>query len=92
MILNWKMLKQSGLRLKSRSQMSSGWSDLELEDVEAVWVEIKVKKSNVLLCMIYHPPNAGCLVMEAVCKMMEAAVQEGKEIAEIFEAMVHTQL
>lgn len=32
------------------------WSDLELEVVEALWVEIKVKKINIL-CTMYHPPK-----------------------------------
>ena len=33
--------------------------DLETEDIESVWIEVKIKQSNsFLVCSVYRPPSA----------------------------------
>ena len=54
--------------------------DLESEVVEVLWVEIKVRKTNIM-CTIYRPPNTGCLVVEGVGRIKSCG-QEGKEVEE----------
>jgi len=54
--------------------------DLESDKTEAVWVEVHLKKSTILLCTLYRPPNADALVLESLSNMIERASAESKEI------------
>ena len=51
--------------------------DLESEVVEVLWVEIKVRKTNIM-CTICRPPNTGWLVVEG--RMIEAVVKKVKRL------------
>ena len=54
--------------------------DLETEGIEAIWIEIRFQKREILMCTAYHPPGARQAVIERICEMCEVATQEGKEM------------
>ena len=54
--------------------------DLEKDDVEAVWIELRFQMKEVLCCNIYRPPGANHELMESIYSMTELVVQEGKEV------------
>ena len=60
----------------------SSWRriDLETEGIEAIWIEIRFQKREVLMCTAYRPPGASRPVIERICEMFEVATQEGKEM------------
>ena len=41
--------------------------DLEKDDVEAVWIELRFQMKEVLCCNVYHPPGANHEMMESIC-------------------------
>lgn len=47
--------------------------DLELDDIEAPWVEVKFSKTNLLICNVYRPPNALATWMDTFGNLLEAA-------------------
>ena len=55
-------------------------ADLELEKTEAVWVEIHLEKSRILLCNIYRPPNSQGSYIDTLGDMLELASNERKEV------------
>ena len=54
--------------------------DLEMEGIEAIWIEIRFQKREVLMCTAYCPPGASRAVIGRICEMFEVATQEGKEM------------
>ena len=58
-------------RLKAIRRM-----DLEMENVEAVWIEIRTKNISVLVCNVYRPPNSQVDWMVNFANMMEKAAGE----------------
>ena len=32
--------------------------DLEVTDIEALWIEVRMRRKRILICNIYRPPNA----------------------------------
>lgn len=54
-------------------------TDLEYETVEALWVEVHLKKNTLFLCNIYHPPKSDLTVFDQFSDMLERASSEGKE-------------
>ena len=55
--------------------------DLESDDLEAIWVEIRVnRKKTILVCSIYQPPVSSCRFMDDFSNMLEIASTECKEI------------
>lgn len=54
--------------------------DLEKDDIEAIWVEVHLQKSTILLCNIYRPPNSAVTVFDSFSEMLESASSEGKEV------------
>ena len=53
-------------------------SDLEDERIEAIWIELHLRKYTILLCTIYRPPNADTSVLESLSGMLERASSERK--------------
>ena len=55
--------------------------DLELDDVEALWVELRTNNElPILVGIAYRPPNAPVNVIDKLCDMHETATQEHKEV------------
>ena len=55
--------------------------DLEVDCMEALWVEIFCKgKKPILLCTIYRPTNTDCSFTVNFSELMECATSEGKEV------------
>ena len=55
--------------------------DLETEEIETLWLEVKNNKQKpFLLCYCYRPPSATSTWMESFESMMELAILEAKEI------------
>lgn len=54
--------------------------DLEIEGIEAIWIEIRFQKREVLMCTAYRPPGASWAVIERICEMFKVATQEDKEM------------
>ena len=50
--------------------------DLEEEGVEALWIQVKMKKLQVLICNMYRPPDALVAWMDSLATILERAVQE----------------
>ena len=42
--------------------------DLEMEGIEAIWIEIRFQKREVLMCTAYCPPGASQAVIERICE------------------------
>lgn len=51
---------------------------LEVESIEASWVEVKVAKMQKLVCNVYRPPDAKVERLDGLAGMIEYDVQEGK--------------
>ena len=54
--------------------------DLEVKDVQAVWVELHLKSDTVLLYNLYCPPNSNLQSIHAISNMIEPAVTENKTV------------
>lgn len=54
--------------------------DLENDCIEAIWLEIHVQRSTILLCNIYRHPRADGSFLDALSVMMELASKELKEL------------
>lgn len=52
--------------------------DLEGNWIEALWLEVKLKKKKLLVCNIYRPPDAKIEWMEHLQEMVEIGIQEKK--------------
>ena len=50
--------------------------DLEDQAIEALWIEVKMRKRRVLICNLYRPPGAPMVWMDSLAAMVERAVQE----------------
>jgi len=46
--------------------------DLELNDVEAIWLEIRSNNNKFLLCTIYRPPNSGIVFWDNMQLMLDS--------------------
>ena len=55
-------------------------SDLEVSDIEIVWIELHFKKNVILLGNVYHPPNFGIESFSKISNMLEIALAEKKEV------------
>ena len=55
-------------------------SDLELKDLECVWIQVKIRGDDILICGIYRPPNSSQnywnLIHESVDRAKSTAVQD----------------
>ena len=55
-------------------------SDLELKDLECVWIQVKIRGHDILICGIYRPPNSSQnywnLIHESVDRAKSTAVQD----------------
>ena len=54
--------------------------DLERDHIEAVWLELCIEKSTILLCHIYRPPNSAKCILEDLSDVLEQAASERKEL------------
>lgn len=54
--------------------------DLESDEIEAIWLEIKVRKHPILVCNVYRPPSSALPYWTVLGNMLESAASEGKEI------------
>ena len=56
--------------------------DLEDDQIEAVWIEIRLREeaSPLLLCNVYRPPNTSQSFMDAFSCLIEKASRESKHI------------
>jgi hypothetical protein len=54
--------------------------DLERDHIEAIWLELQVEKSTILLCQIYRPPNSAKCILEDLSDVIEQASNERKEL------------
>lgn len=51
--------------------------DLEIDDnMEIVWLQVKVKRKHILIGNVYRPPGARDIWLDSLVVMMERAVQE----------------
>ena len=50
--------------------------DLEAVDMEALWIEVKVRERKVLLCIVFRSPDTLAAWMDNMAVMVERAVQE----------------
>ena len=50
--------------------------DLEVTDIEALWIEVRMRRKRILICNIYRPPNAQSTWMDSLGVMIERAVLE----------------
>lgn len=50
--------------------------DLEDEGIEAMWIEVRMRKRWVLICNLYRPPGAPMAWMDSLAAMVERAVEE----------------
>ena len=55
-------------------------SDLELDTVEAIWIEIHIGRSSALVCNIYRPPDSQPAFFDNLEDMLELASGECKDI------------
>ena len=46
--------------------------DLELNDVEAIWLEIRSNNNKFLLCTVYGPPNSGIVFWDNMQLMLDS--------------------
>ena len=55
--------------------------DLECDEIEALWLEVKEsQRGRVLLCNLYRPPSSPSSVDDQIYYMMKAALNEGMGI------------
>ena len=54
--------------------------DLENDELEALWFEIKVSKCSILVCNLYRPPSSTVVYWSVLRDMLESAASEGKEL------------
>ena len=54
--------------------------ELELEAVEAIWIEVKGGSESLLVCNVYRPPNANAEWMDGVEAMIENALTGGMTV------------
>ena len=52
--------------------------DLERNWIEALWLEVKLRRKQLLVCNIYRPPDAKAEWMESLQEMVEYGIQEKK--------------
>ena len=45
-------------------------SDLEDDRIEAIWIELHLRKNTILLCTVYRPPNVDTSVLESLSGMI----------------------
>ena len=57
----------------SNNICSSRRRDLEEDSIEAIWVQLKLKKSQILFCNLYRPPSSTSEWMDNVTVMIEKA-------------------
>ena len=50
--------------------------DIEEDGIEAVWIEARMKKTQVLLCNLYRPPDAKATWFDGLGFMLERVAQE----------------
>lgn len=50
--------------------------DLEVTDIEALWIEVRIRRRRILICNTYRPPNAQSAWMDSLGVMIERAVLE----------------
>ena len=56
-------------------------TDLETQDIESMWIEIRIKNSNsFLVCSVYRPPSAKTDWLEQFSKQIESATSTFSEI------------
>ena len=48
--------------------------DLEDVEIEALWIEVRLKGLRVLICNVYRPPNMQAAWMDSLALMLERAV------------------
>jgi len=69
----------SGLLVCVSNQFVSKWRlDLELDNVHAIWVEVKYRNSSFLLCNVYRSP--GTPVVSIFNISIERAIESNKDI------------
>ena len=44
--------------------------DLEIQDLEAMWLEVRARNNKFLLCVVYRPPNTPCISVQSVAWKM----------------------
>ena len=54
--------------------------DLENDELEALWLKIKVNKCSILVRNLYHPPSSTIVYCSVLRDTLESAVSEGKEL------------
>ena len=55
-------------------------NDLEEDEVEILWVEVRMNQRTLLLGNMFRPPNATSSVLDSLEVMLERAVSERKEV------------
>ena len=56
-------------------------SDLEDDNIQTIWIELLFKSSaNILICMLYRPPNAPIDWLEYFHSALDKAYNENKEM------------
>ena len=50
--------------------------DLEEEGIEALWIQVKIRKLQVLICNVYRPPDALAALMDSLAVILKRAVHE----------------
>ena len=54
--------------------------DLEDVRIEALWIEVKLDKRQILVCNVYRPPDTKAEWMDELAVMVEHGVQAGKMV------------
>ena len=72
--------KSGGILVYVMNQLEATGGRTWRDDIEAIWLEMRVEKSVILLCNMYRPPDASMSLMEGVSNMIEQALREGKEM------------
>ena len=54
--------------------------DLEVTQVECLWIEIALKKRKLLLCSVYRPPSANSEYFESMLDIFENSCSEDKMV------------
>ena len=54
--------------------------DLERGGIEAIWLELRIDKTPILLCNIYRPPAADGSILDGLSDMLKLATNERKEL------------
>ena len=50
--------------------------DLEVADLETLWIEMRLRKAKILICNLYRPPDAKVSWMDSMAVSVEKAVAE----------------